>query len=422
MRVAASTVDITPDQPLCLFGYSQRKEPFDGIHSRLEANVITLSAETKVVVLVGIDSLFSSEALELGILQVLQLKYPSFAFHLIVYASHTHFAPALDPTKPKLGLCSDLYVDWTSGKLSEAILNLLESPSNSLGDCQVQMAGTPVPYNVSRRRQAWGLPKGSLIPKRYCIRSPNPNKPIPQDLKMAALLQEGQLVAVIWTWPCHNVIAPELRDISAGFPAAMRDVVRERLGRPEMPVVYIPGAAGDLRYNSSSGGAGLKWFIRTGGSRKFSPNSQNLYDTVCRTLTKPLRKALDHLLEAPKAKISEISYLEKSLPLDEILETETQKSLRFQHLQVGPLRILGISAELCSGYQRLLEPHVQKGTWISGYAGQVFGYLPTQSDLGEGGYECEGFKINFSLSGAWKAEVEQPVIDTVAGMQLPPSA
>ena len=46
----------------------------------------------------------------------------------------------------------------------------------------------------------------------------------------------------------------------------------------------------------------------------------------------------------------------------------------------------------------------------AGYAGALFGYLPTAAQVAQGGYEVEGFQPLFGLAGRFKADCIEPAV------------
>jgi hypothetical protein len=84
--------------------------------------------------------------------------------------------------------------------------------------------------------------------------------------------------------------------------------------------------------------------------------------------------------------------------------TVPDKKLAVQILQLGgALEIVALSAEPTLEWQRILDdafPRASQAIRLyAGYLGDVFGYLPTAKQVGEGGYEVNGFQSLFGMSG-----------------------
>jgi len=85
--------------------------------------------------------------------------------------------------------------------------------------------------------------------------------------------------------------------------------------------------------------------------------------------------------------------------------------------------MIGLPAEPVAEYVPLITSLLQRRIVIPvGCADHVFGYLPAESMLSEGGYEVEGFVRYFGLSGKFTKGVENRVVRNIAeGQALPDS-
>jgi hypothetical protein len=81
-----------------------------------------------------------------------------------------------------------------------------------------------------------------------------------------------------------------------------------------------------------------------------------------------------------------------------------------QHLDVLGERILAVSAEPLVGLRGLCP----QNSLLVGYSRDVFGYWPRDMEIGEGGYEVNGFKDWFGVPHAWQSRLDQ-VFSGLAG-------
>src|SRR3954471_9541724 len=109
-------IDITPLLPHTLAGYSNRKTNYKKINDRLSASIICFNSNNTKVLFVSIDTLFVHQRLKEIILNAI-LKKDIQPENFFLTATHTHFAPSLDPDKPELGGYSQTYFDWVSEQL-----------------------------------------------------------------------------------------------------------------------------------------------------------------------------------------------------------------------------------------------------------------------------------------------------------------
>ena len=95
------------------------------------------------------------------------------------------------------------------------------------------------------------------------------------------------------------------------------------------------------------------------------------------------------------------------------------KKLAAQVVGIGDeLEILALSAEASVGWERILDEAIPappgRIRLHAGYLGALYGYLPTPTQVAEGGYEVEGFQPLFGLSGRFKpAEIGPAVVGCV---------
>jgi hypothetical protein len=82
------------------------------------------------------------------------------------------------------------------------------------------------------------------------------------------------------------------------------------------------------------------------------------------------------------------------------------------------LSVVGISAEVCWEWAELVQrAFAGKTIWPVGYVDRVFGYLPTQAMLAEGGYEITGFKHSFGIRGEFVANLDEIITKAISGQQ-----
>jgi hypothetical protein len=77
-----------------------------------------------------------------------------------------------------------------------------------------------------------------------------------------------------------------------------------------------------------------------------------------------------------------------------------------------------ISAEVCWEWAELVQRAFPgKTIWPVGYIDRVFGYLPTQAMLPEGGYEITGFQRSFGITGEFIANLDEIITKSISGQQ-----
>jgi neutral ceramidase len=75
---------------------------------------------------------------------------------------------------------------------------------------------------------------------------------------------------------------------------------------------------------------------------------------------------------------------------------------------------VALGGELVVDYQLRLKRELgENSTWVTGYANDVMGYIPSERVLEEGGYEGDTSMIVYQLPSKWKAGLEDQIVSTV---------
>lgn len=392
-----------------LFGYKGRNAILDFKSGLLEANwVLGYTRDGSNFLLLGLDTLFSSEKFESQLTESLAAHgLPRVQISCV--ASHTHYAPALDPSKPKLGSCDDEYVAMVAERIADDVANARKS----------QQSKTPKVWNfcaastsASVHRRAKRL--SVLLRDRrisYGVQNaPNHRTQIDRLIRIwIAEDSSGVPLFVFMTWPCHATSRSRPDNLSADFIGTLRTTVREFLGCA-IPVLYFPGMSGDIRPDFS----GLKF-----GKSLFYPHPMQVGFNV--PTAKEEQRFDQHLVDAamtalskrPKSRpFGQVLVQSLEVPVSRILQgADPSVMLRMQHLFLGGLNIFGVGAEVTSSWSRHFGLFGTEETLIvSGCVGPVFGYLPTNEQISEGGYEVDGFRSSFGLKGCYTTSID---VDTV---------
>jgi len=414
LAVYGGKADITPATMLPLFGRTGRAELASNIKSRLEANCLLVrGSSVGTAVLITIDSLFPSNALIEAVASACTMRgLPLTTERLMMVASHTHNAPSLDASKPKLGASAPAYLAFVATKISDCLLELSQRTDSEITN--VASGHADCAASVYRRRALWGVDLARLLPSSRMIMSPNPSRRINQKLKLVLLKNiANQPKAVLWTWPCHAVSEPDPMAISADFPGALRNHIRTSFGHPDLPVLYFPGFSGDIR---PSARAHLP-VHKSGRWIGFGSRFARAQMMSARRLQQELAAAFDRarfdinhsgtMLEAT------LMCTQRNLPLTEIRDGASELPLlTCDDWQLGPIRIKAVSAEVASDYAKAAGES-DPLSFTTGCAGQVFGYIPTDKQLSEGGYEVDGFAASFSVPGRFRDAIEEQVVGLI---------
>lgn len=415
--LAAGSVSITPDRPLPLAGFTDRLEPSTGVADPLELNALLLRTPQATLAILTADLLFVTEELKRRITTAIRAELALDDASFLFAASHTHFAPGVDRSKPRLGPTDPAYVDLVVERGAELLRRLAAAPP-APGDVRLEYRSGLAAHAINRRRMGWRLsPRPPYLPRQAALRAPNPTGPCDETVHVASLSDvSGHPAALLWSYACHPVSFAEPRKVSADYPGVVRCALRAALGK-DLPVLFLQGCAGDIRPRELGRPRTLgRRLAELAVGKLFTPFtaaeyaawSNSLAARVVEVAGAPARVfPLSPDLRATQRRVPLSDLLDGTLPLD--------RSVTFQRLTFSPgLAIAAMSAEPVAEYGLALRAGEVGGQIVIpvGYTDSVFGYLPTARMLGQHGYEDEGFMEAFGLTGRFRPDLERVVEQT----------
>lgn len=243
MKIASTIVEIAPDMPVLLgCGPTYVVEcPKD---AGLEANLMFISDEIdNRVLLISIDALYVGPLLRR--LVESELRGLLKSSEIFFAASHSHNAPMLDDTKPKLGTPNVTHVTDVASRISLAAKDLLVGESTKVS---MTVWGYRVRTAVNRR---WRRPIVALRSGVSFLRVqmlPNPIKRLRPKAEVVEFRDsQNALAGLIWIMPCHPTSFPTVNGVTAHYIGHVRKQLRLGEQKRNLPVVFFQGASGDLR-------------------------------------------------------------------------------------------------------------------------------------------------------------------------------
>lgn len=403
--ITAGSIDITPDQSLPLAGDRDTSGLSRGIHDPLELNALLLRARGATVAILTADLLFLTEPLRERVLSQLRTALALDDASLLVAASHTHSAPSVDPSKPRLGACDPRYAELVVQRAVELLRRLAATQPVP---CQLDYRAGAADHAINRRRRGWWL---TPLPRRVTLRAPNPAGPRDETLHVLTFSDaRARPIAMLWSYACHPVGFPQKTLVSADYPGVVRRALRAALGA-ELPVLFLQGFAGDVRPRELGPQRTLARRVaeRVVGPL-FAPFTPPQYATWAESLAATVVKVA-HGTRATRQPLAPAGERLR-LMLSSLLPGAPEgRSVTFQRLAFNPqLTIAAVSAEPVAAYGQALKRVFPGIVLPVGYIDTVFGYLPTAAMLGERGYEDSGFMEAFGLRGRLRPDLEELVL------------
>jgi hypothetical protein len=408
VSLVAGSIDITPDRPVPLAGFADRLGPSDGVNDRLELNGLLLRMAGRAVAILTADLLFVTEPLKEQILAAVRRHLPLDHASLLFAASHTHTAPSVDPSKPRLGACDSAYVSLVAARGAELLRRLAAAEGVP---CRLEYRSGIADHAINRRRPGWRL-SWRHLPRRGVLRAPNPLGPRDETLHLLTFTDlRDRAQVVLWSYACHPVGFPAKSCVSADYPGVVRHALRAALGT-NLPVLFLQGFAGDIRPRElGPPTATARRLAQLIVGQLFTPFTEPEYGAWSGSLARrAVEVARDRAcVRQPLTPAS----AQVRLPLRRLLSGAPEgRTVTLQKVSFGPkLAIAAISAEPVADHGPAIRSRFGDVVLPVGYIDTVFGYLPTAQMLGERGYEDGGFMEVFGLKGSFRPEFEGVVND-----------
>ncbi len=409
--ISAGSIDISPQRPLPLAGFEGRLGPSEGTSDPLELNGLLIRTMDRTLAILTADLLFVTDEIKHRILADVGAQLSLSESSLLIAASHTHFAPAVDASKPRLGMVDPQYADFVAQQGANLFRQLAASVPIV---ARMTYARARADHAINRRRRGWRLSRNHL-PRRCLLMAPNPAGPRDEALHLIVFAdRQDRPVAVIWSYACHPVVFPAAGRVSAEYPGVVRRALRAALA-PGIPVLFLQGFAGDIRPREVGTPATFGQFVNgVLCGPLFAPVSWGQYEAWSNSLA----ERVVHLLRVGGPTEFDVSLTARriTVPLDALMDGASNgRSVTFQRLSMHPdLHIVGVSAEPVTEYVAALRPWFRGNVLPVGCIDTVYGYLPTSGMLCEGGYEDSGFQRAFSLPGRFRPTLDEVVRDAFA--------
>ena len=371
--------------------------------SDLEVNVLLLrgSDERPLFLLVSIDALYVGRKLR----NLVEKEFEAVLEpeQIMICASHSHFAPMLDETKPLLGSVVEEHFERVSEVVVRCIARALDD------DQSVEVTAKHSRYKTNstiyRRRFVPFLPRDGKVEWMRSQFLPNRSKKLDVESDVIEFWSDQGVVGVVWVMPCHPVGYPNKEVATSEFIGVVRRYWRESVAGVSgpLPFVFVQGASGDLRppamqfrpWNRLKSAVVNLVFGPTFG--RFSWQGwENWVSGVRQEFTQALGSGSTVLS-------GQLSVRRWTAPLELFFEKswEGERKFSVQFLRLGSLEFLGLSAEVTWLCRRdLVRELGRPGIVVGGCIDDCFGYLASKSQVRWGGYEVEGFLKAFSLRPA----------------------
>jgi hypothetical protein len=154
--LGANKIDITPDPPVPLAGYSNRQGVFEGVHHTIYAKVLLFrqwdeeKGKARNRLLVAADLIWWGTELTEKLRRELALRWGMGAEDIVFSASHSHSGPQTSLLMPSLGAADETYLQEVERKLLAGV----EHAEANLEPVVIQRGSGTCDIGINRRKLA----------------------------------------------------------------------------------------------------------------------------------------------------------------------------------------------------------------------------------------------------------------------------
>ncbi len=410
IKLSAASINITPVQPVPLAGFAERKGLYTQVKDELEINLSAIKQDGKLVLIYSVDTLFVPDSFVSLVIDSFGREHGIQEQDVWMAATHTHFAPSLDKEKPALGTVNDEYYKF----VTEQLLQLTQQVLNSdFVNVHVQYGNGKSVLNVNRRKKLV-RPRNKFSLYNKVLMYPDYAGVKDDDIHLVKFADDsGKVKMILWNYACHPVGYPHMHRVTAEFIGVIRQKLRTEFNNDSLPVSFLIGFAGNMKPDLTPV-THTRWKDKLNYAFQLGPKYVRFPDTASylqwtELLWAELKLVLDNIKSCTPSVVYNTQY---SLPLNDIIG-DSGHVIHFKKLSFAEgFHLTGVSAEVLAEYKYLLagvEPAINIGC----LAGTRI-YLPTDKNISEGGYEVNGFKNKFGISGHFKPGVNDTVIKAIS--------
>ena len=401
-QIGLACVSITPEQPVWLYGYAgqNRFQPFTGKLDDLRAQAMAIQCpEGELAVLITADLCVLRQPEEQELCEVLMRRTGLERRQILLNWSHTHSGPMIGTSDvnrypiPEADLQrTKAYTQWLWNRLADVAQSALQDRQ---------------PAWLS-----WGVGRAEFVRNRRVLnadgtyRRMGPNPEGPADKTVPVLRIDGpggERRGVLFGTACHPVtLGGSNLKVSADFPGYARQHLQQQY--PGLVAMFVQGCGADANPEPRATADQEDWVRRHG--TLLGEEVVRVLSEPMQPVTGPLRVAFTRV-DLPLASPPTRERLEE-MAKGPFWESHNARRILAAQRQGQPLpdyyptplalwqfgdslTLVAISGEVVADYVPLAAAAVDsQPVWVAGYSNQVFGYLPSERILREGGYETLG--------------------------------
>ena len=409
-RAGAASVDITPAGSLWMAGYAARKAPSQGTAIPLYAKALALEAAGgRAAVLVTADLLGVTARISDAVFGAVRERHGLRRQDLLFNASHTHAGPVVDE---QLSVAYDI---------SPAQWNDIRAYTTTLEAKLAGVIGQAI-ARLTPARVAFARGEATFAANRRVKFSPN--GPVDHSVPILRVDRaDGTTLAIAFGYACHNTTLPATLVEYHGDYAGVAQAALESRHRGAT-ALYVAGCGAD----ANPAPRGTLEHVRAHGAALAEAVDRAL--PSAQPVAATLRTAYD-TVDLPFVGTDARDAWRKALDIDSIylkrhaalMDQEIARRGRLPASQADPIQVwtlgrdltlVAMGGEVVVDYAlRLAREYPDRRVWAAGYSNDVFGYVPSERVLREGGYEGADAMIYYGRPGPFAPGVEDRIVGAI---------
>ena len=415
-KAGVARIDITPDGPIWMSGYADRKHPSEGVVQPLAAKALAIEdSKGARVVIVSTDLIGLPRQITDEVAARVQKQYGLERSHLVFNSSHTHTGPVVGPNLRMMFALDEenqRRIDAYSRKLTEDLFSVIGAALGDLAPAEISYATGQAHFAVNRREPTANGMKIGVNPA-------GPFDPSVPVLKVTSA--DGKLRAVLFGYACHNTtLTGQFYQISgdyAGFAQAEMESAH-----PGAAALFIQLCGGDQNPNPR----GSLQLAKTHG-RTLAQEVDRVLTGPMQPLHSPLRAVYINVELAFRfytrerfendlkdANAAKVHRAEAMLAAYDTRHPVRSTPYPIQAIRFGKdLTLVALGGEVVVDYALRVKREYPGNIIVAGYSNDVMSYIPTARILQEGGYEAVDSMIYYGQPGPYADDVEERILDGI---------
>lgn len=420
IEVGVARIEITPEGPILLAGYGDRKSESEGVLQPIYAKALAFGGNSKdLSVLVTVDLIGIQWYMTKQIAENLSKKIGIPPSQFVICASHMHTGPEIGNLINHFGRQLppeeigriDLYLEQLAAKIEKVALEAINNRKPSL----VSWGEGTASFAMNRRR---------VVDGKSVNMAPVPKGPVDHALPMMRITDaSGNLKAIMVSYACHGTtLGGDINKVHGDWIGEAQRLIEEK--HPGVTAMVALGCGADANPEPR-----LKLEYTTQHGKQVADEVDRLLATALKPITAaPVGKlkmielpyhhvpTVQEFVEQTKERGSK-GYFAK-LALDKIARGEaipTSLTYPVMTWTFGKdLAMIFLAGEVVVDYSLRLKKELgTEKLWVNAYSNDVPCYIASKRVIGEGGYEVEYSMYSYNRPSRFSESVEDLIISTV---------